>query len=182
MLTWTLFTSENALKCTFLNSILWSYPQKSKHSHAIKQGTQNAYSRKIICEFLVRIQTSDSVILQSKIKQQWNTENFSAPTYGYKISNKMEFSPQMCRSMQQHKPSSTTSSGFVDELVMEESNIMWKTGRGQNIVPHTFLQDGFLTKFKGVGIESSQNCWFYFWPNILWANFQTMRNIIILYR
>ena len=53
---------------------------------------------------------------------------------------------------------------------------MWKTGRGQNIVAHKFLQDGFLTKFKGVGIESSQNCWFYSWPNISLANIQTMRN------
>ena len=64
---------------------------------------------------------------------------------------------------------------------MEKSNILWKTGRGQNIVAHKFLQDGFLTKFKGVGIKSSQNGWFYIWPYILFY-FQTIRNIIIVYR
>ena len=43
-------------------------------------------------------------------------------------------------------------------LVINMEYFFEETGRGQNIVPHTFLQDGFLTKFKGVGIESSQNC------------------------
>ena len=147
------------------NEMKWN---KEHKMHTAGKTVVKKYAN-IWCEFRLPILT----FLQSKIKQ-WNTEDFNAPTYGYKISNKMEFSPQMCRSMQQHKPSGTASSVSLMSWWWRKWNpICEKLGAvtSEFIVRHTFLQDGFLTKFKGVGIESSQNCWFYSWHNILLANF-----------
>ena len=58
----------------------------------------------------------------------------------------MEFSPQMCRCMQQYKRLNLAVQASSVSLMSWwwRNPIMWKTGRGQNIVPHTFLQDGFL--------------------------------------